>query len=149
MSYHYGYGAQRQVKVKQDRWIKLHRRNPFAPSHILPWVPLTMLQGLATGALYQGSTLVCHSLHLLQGRPILICTQNDEETQKFAYKHLGMPMTVDCLQGIVTVIPMQLLSFHIAVLKGYDVSIYQHPNKVPVERATLVLFELPLSRICH
>ena len=28
----------------------------------------------------------------------------------------------DCLQGILTVVPLQLLSFHIAVLKGYDVS---------------------------
>lgn len=45
------------------------------------------------------------------------------ETQKHAYKFLDVPHNVDCLQGILTVIPMQLLSFHIAVLRGYDVSI--------------------------
>ena len=39
-----------------------------------------------------------------------------------AYKSIEVPETVDCLQGIVCVLPMQLLSFHIAVLRGYDVS---------------------------
>ncbi|KAF3838235.1 hypothetical protein F7725_010003 [Dissostichus mawsoni] len=34
---------------------------------------------------------------------------------------LELPQTVDCLQGILTVIPLQLLSFHLAVLRGYDV----------------------------
>ena len=33
-----------------------------------------------------------------------------------------VPKVADCLQGILTVVPLQLLSFHIAVLKGYDVS---------------------------
>ncbi|KAL8587498.1 Glutamine--fructose-6-phosphate aminotransferase [isomerizing] 2 [Nucella lapillus] len=56
-----------------------------------------------------------------QGRPIVICNKGDEETQKFAYNYVAVPHTVDCLQGIPTVIPMQLLSFHIAVLRGYDV----------------------------
>ncbi|XP_071106427.1 glutamine--fructose-6-phosphate aminotransferase [isomerizing] 2-like isoform X4 [Haliotis cracherodii] len=55
------------------------------------------------------------------GRPILICNRTDMETQKHAYKFLDVPHNVDCLQGILTVIPMQLLSFHIAVLRGYDV----------------------------
>ncbi|KAL5018920.1 hypothetical protein ScPMuIL_004642 [Solemya velum] len=55
------------------------------------------------------------------GRPILICNHDDVETEKFAYKYVEVPHTVDCLQGVVSVIPMQLLSFHIAVLRGYDV----------------------------
>ena len=37
-----------------------------------------------------------------------------------------MPDLVDCLQGILTVIPLQLLSFHIAVLRGFDVSTTYH-----------------------
>ncbi|GIX72647.1 hypothetical protein CEXT_775201 [Caerostris extrusa] len=55
------------------------------------------------------------------GRPIIICEKGDEETQKFAHKYLEVPHTVDCLQGILTVIPMQLLSFHIAVLRECNV----------------------------
>lgn len=55
------------------------------------------------------------------GRPVIICEKGDEETQKFAFKYLEVPHTVDCLQGILTVIPLQLLSYHIAVLRGCNV----------------------------
>ncbi|XP_047356918.1 glutamine--fructose-6-phosphate aminotransferase [isomerizing] 2-like isoform X3 [Vespa velutina] len=56
-----------------------------------------------------------------EGKPIVICEEGDKETKSFAYKALEIPKTVDCLQGILTVIPMQLLSFHIAVLRGCNV----------------------------
>jgi len=55
------------------------------------------------------------------GRPILVCEKGDLETQKYASKIIEVPHTVDCLQGILTVIPMQLLSYHIAVLRGCNV----------------------------
>ncbi|XP_015786300.1 glutamine--fructose-6-phosphate aminotransferase [isomerizing] 2 isoform X2 [Tetranychus urticae] len=55
------------------------------------------------------------------GRPIVICEENDNETPTMAYKHLKIPHVVDCLQGILTVIPLQLLSYHIAVLRGCNV----------------------------
>ncbi|KAM8707447.1 hypothetical protein ACLKA7_011520 [Drosophila subpalustris] len=56
-----------------------------------------------------------------KGCPIIICEEGDEETKAFSARHLEIPRTVDCLQGILTVIPMQLLSYHIAVLRGCDV----------------------------
>lgn len=56
-----------------------------------------------------------------EGRPIIICEKGDTETQSFASKSLEVPHAVDCLQGILTVIPMQLLSYHIAVLRGCNV----------------------------
>ena len=59
----------------------------------------------------------------LQGNPILICNKDDEETKSFAYKTLEIPHTEDCLQGILTIIPLQLLSMHIAELRKCDVSI--------------------------
>ena len=56
-----------------------------------------------------------------EGRPILICQTGDEETKKFSDKVIEVPRTVDVLQGILTVIPMQLLSYHLAVLRGCNV----------------------------
>ncbi|XP_012516339.1 PREDICTED: glutamine--fructose-6-phosphate aminotransferase [isomerizing] 2 [Propithecus coquereli] len=56
-----------------------------------------------------------------QGRPIVLCSQDDTESSKFAYRAISLPRTVDCLQGVLSVIPLQLLSFHLAVLRGYDV----------------------------
>uniref|UniRef100_A0A8C2ZUI1 glutamine--fructose-6-phosphate transaminase (isomerizing) n=1 Tax=Cyclopterus lumpus TaxID=8103 RepID=A0A8C2ZUI1_CYCLU len=56
------------------------------------------------------------------GRPIILCCQDDPEISQMAYHTIELPHTVDCLQGILSVIPLQLLSFHLAVLRGYDVS---------------------------
>lgn len=59
----------------------------------------------------------------LQGRPIVICDEDDYETIKNSSHTINVPHCVDCLQGILSVIPLQLLSFHLAVLRGYDVSV--------------------------
>ena len=57
------------------------------------------------------------------GNPIIICNENDQEMNGIGQKQIKIPKTVDCLQGILSVIPLQLLSYHIAVLRGYDVSL--------------------------
>ncbi|OCT86664.1 hypothetical protein XELAEV_18020350mg [Xenopus laevis] len=58
-----------------------------------------------------------------QGRPVVICDKEDTETINSIKRTIKVPHTVDCLQGILSVIPLQLLAFHLAVLRGYDVSI--------------------------
>lgn len=55
------------------------------------------------------------------GQPMLICNEDDQELLKSTSRTIPIPRMVDCLQGILCVVPMQLLSFHIAVLRGYDV----------------------------
>jgi len=55
------------------------------------------------------------------GQPILIVEEGDTETAKCAKHSLEVPRSVDALQGILTVIPMQLLSYHLAVLRGCNV----------------------------
>eukprot|EP00794_Sanderia_malayensis_P016879 gene16879-18584_t len=55
------------------------------------------------------------------GRPLIICSKGETELKSQAFRTLEIPDIVDCLQGILTVIPLQLLSFHLAVLRGYDV----------------------------
>lgn len=55
------------------------------------------------------------------GNPIIICNEDDHDIESLNNRTIRIPKTVDCLQGILSVIPMQLLSFHIAVLRGYDV----------------------------
>ncbi len=59
-----------------------------------------------------------------KGRPILICEEGDEKTISYVPEngdYIEVPKTVDALQSILTVIPMQLLSFHMAVLRGCNV----------------------------
>ncbi|KAE8618750.1 hypothetical protein XENTR_v10009483 [Xenopus tropicalis] len=56
-----------------------------------------------------------------QGRPVVICDKEDTETINTIKRTIKVPHTVDCLQGVLSVIPLQLLAFHLAVLRGYDV----------------------------
>ncbi|XP_048758308.2 glutamine--fructose-6-phosphate aminotransferase [isomerizing] 1-like isoform X4 [Ostrea edulis] len=55
------------------------------------------------------------------GNPIVLGITDDNETRQQANKFIGVPSTIDCLQGILTIIPMQLISMHIAQLRGCDV----------------------------
>ena len=56
-----------------------------------------------------------------KGQPIIICNDNDVNIENGKFKTIRVPETVDCLQGVVNVIPLQLLSYHLAVLHGVDV----------------------------
>jgi glucosamine--fructose-6-phosphate aminotransferase (isomerizing) len=60
-------------------------------------------------------------VHARGGEPIIICNEDDKDISELSDKLIKIPKTVDCLQGILSVIPLQLLSFHIAVLRGFDV----------------------------
>jgi glucosamine--fructose-6-phosphate aminotransferase (isomerizing) len=55
-----------------------------------------------------------------KGRPIIICNTGDTNISE-DYKTIRVPQVVDCLQGIVNIIPLQLLSYHLAVMRGVDV----------------------------
>nr|UEK51509.1 Gfat1-like protein [Parasacculina yatsui] len=56
-----------------------------------------------------------------EGQPTVICNNGDTEPAKFASQVLEVPPTVDCLQGVLTVIPLQLLSYHLAVMRRCNV----------------------------
>lgn len=55
------------------------------------------------------------------GRPIVICNEGDNVCGDQAYTTLHVPLTVDCLQGLLNVIPLQLMSYWLAVNRGIDV----------------------------
>lgn len=55
-----------------------------------------------------------------KAQPIVLCNEGDEGIQKGA-KTIRVPRTIDCLQGMLNIIPLQLLSYHLAVKHGYDV----------------------------
>lgn len=55
------------------------------------------------------------------GKPIVICNEGDEVVGSKALVTLHVPLTVDCLQGLLNVIPLQLMSYWLAVNRGIDV----------------------------
>lgn len=56
-----------------------------------------------------------------KGKVIAIATQGDEEISKKADHVIYIPETLKCLSPILSVIPLQLLSYYIAVQRGCDV----------------------------
>jgi len=55
-----------------------------------------------------------------KAQPIVVCNEDDEGIPKNV-KTIRVPKTVDCLQGLLNVVPLQLLSYHLAVKNGFDV----------------------------
>ena len=56
-----------------------------------------------------------------QGKVIAVVTEGDEQVRKIADYVIEVPATEECLTPLLTVIPLQLLAYHIAVVKGCDV----------------------------
>ena len=55
------------------------------------------------------------------GKIIVVATEGDKNIGKFADHLITVPPAPELLQPMLTVVPLQLLAYHAAVLKGYDV----------------------------
>ncbi len=55
------------------------------------------------------------------GRVIAIATEGDDVIKNHADRVIYVPQTIELLNPLVTIIPLQLLAYHIAVLRGCDV----------------------------
>ncbi|CAI4708801.1 ASN_collapsed_G0041740.mRNA.1.CDS.1 [Saccharomyces cerevisiae] len=62
-----------------------------------------------------------------KGNPIIICNKEykiwEQDKQKGNVVTLEVPQTVDCLQGILNVIPLQLISYWLAIKKDIGVDL--------------------------
>ncbi|KAF2405505.1 glucosamine-fructose-6-phosphate aminotransferase [Trichodelitschia bisporula] len=56
-----------------------------------------------------------------KGKPIIICNTGDEEFPADKTEKIEVPRTVDCLQGLINVIPLQLMAYWLAVGEGLNV----------------------------
>lgn len=56
-----------------------------------------------------------------KGHIIAIVTEGDEEIKKMVDEVIEVPQTLACLAPLLSVIPLQLLSYHVAVAKGLNV----------------------------
>ena len=56
-----------------------------------------------------------------KGHIIAIVTEGDEEIKNMVDEVIEVPQTLACLAPLLSVIPLQLLSYHVAVAKGLNV----------------------------
>ncbi len=55
------------------------------------------------------------------GRTIIVATEGDKNIEQFADHLITVPDVPELLQPMVAVVPLQLLAYHAAVLRGHDV----------------------------
>jgi glucosamine--fructose-6-phosphate aminotransferase (isomerizing) len=55
------------------------------------------------------------------GKLIVVCDEGDEAMKKFGDHFIEIPWTIEPLQPILSVVPLQLLAYHIALRRGCDV----------------------------
>ena len=56
-----------------------------------------------------------------RGKVIALVTEGDTDIASLADECIVLPPVVECLEPLITTIPLQLLAYHIAVCKGKDV----------------------------
>ncbi|KAK9439332.1 glutamine:fructose-6-phosphate amidotransferase [Metarhizium brunneum] len=56
-----------------------------------------------------------------EGKPIILCNPDDPEFKNSEAQKIEIPKTVDCLQGLLNVVPLQLIAYWLAVLEGLNV----------------------------
>ncbi|XP_007029243.2 PREDICTED: glutamine--fructose-6-phosphate aminotransferase [isomerizing] 2 [Theobroma cacao] len=66
---------------------------------------------------------VIQQLHARKGRLIVMCSKGDAASvcSGGACRVIEVPYVEDCLQPVVNVVPLQLLAYHLTVLRGYNV----------------------------
>lgn len=75
-------------------------------------------------SLFPKTMLAIEQVIARDGRPIIICNENEGTISGMDSKTMAIlevPLTVDCLQGLLNVIPLQLISYWLAVSRGIDV----------------------------
>lgn len=71
--------------------------------------------------LYEKNMNNLHEVKARSGPIIAIANDGDREIQRVADDVIFVPKTIEMLQPILNIIPLQLLSYHTAVLRGCDV----------------------------
>ncbi|KAK1780678.1 hypothetical protein QBC45DRAFT_100236 [Copromyces sp. CBS 386.78] len=82
-------------------------------------LPIIMI--LTRDKLFRKSLNAYQQVVARNGKPVVICNEADAEFQTSDAVKIEIPKTVDCLQGILNVIPLQLIAYWLAVMEGLNV----------------------------
>lgn len=132
----YNYSTCLEGALKLKELVNMHSEAIFAGE--LKHGPLGLVEGgtpiliiASKDATYQKCANVVREITSRGGHPFLICDESDLEVQQMVGEKyaISLPNTVDCLQGILNVIPLQLLAYHIAKNRGLSVDAEANKGK--------------------
>lgn len=112
------------LKIKEIAYVHTEGLNSGELKHgplalVDPETPIIML--CTKDSLYSKAQSALQVVLARQGRPIVFCTKGDQDVKALVPDAIEVPSVIDCLQPIVNIVPLQLLAYHLAILKGYNV----------------------------
>jgi glucosamine--fructose-6-phosphate aminotransferase (isomerizing) len=122
--YHYPVALEGALKLKEISYIHAEGYPAAEMKHgpialVDPDTPSVFL--MPGGAVYDKVMSNLEEVKARGGPVIAVATEGDEEAASRADEVIYVPEVAEFLQPLVTVVPLQLLAYHIAVLRGCDV----------------------------
>ncbi|MCX6740807.1 MAG: SIS domain-containing protein, partial [Candidatus Parcubacteria bacterium] len=84
-------------------------------------MPVVVLVTDTEDVIYQKVISNIEEVRARGGRIIAIATEGNEQIKNLAQETIFIPQTNGILTPLISVIPLQLLAYHMAVLRGCDI----------------------------
>ena len=122
--YQYPTAMEAALKVKELTYIHTEGINAGELKHgplalIDEHIPVVII--CTKDAIIERVRSAVQQIKARNGRPVVVLSESDPELEALAETVIRVPQTVDCLQSVINVIPMQLLAYRVAVARGNNV----------------------------
>ena len=121
--YSYPVALEGALKLKEISYIhaKVIRLRDEARTDCLIDAEMPVVVIATQNGLYEKVLSNIQEIKARKGKVIAFVTKGDTVISKIADCSIELPETIECLDPLITTVPLQLLAYHIAVCKGMDV----------------------------
>ena len=122
--YNYPVALEGALKLKEISYIHAEGMPAAEMKHgpialITPEMPVVFVA--PRGPQYEKIVSNIEEVRARGGRVIAVATEGDTQMKHYSDHVIYVPDVMECLQPLVTVVPLQLLAYHAAVARGFDV----------------------------
>jgi len=122
--YHYPVAMEGALKLKEISYIHAEGMPAAEMKHgpialINDGMPCVFIAN--QGAQYDKVMSNIEEVRSRGGRIIAVATEGDREIRRYSDDVIYVPPTAEALSPLLTVVPLQLMAYHAAVLRGHDV----------------------------
>ena len=122
--YHYPVALEGALKLKEISYIHAEGMPAAEMKHgpialITPEMPVVFVA--TRGSQYEKVISNIEEARARGGKVIAVATEGDTQMRRYSDHVIYVPHVMECLQPLLTVVPLQLLAYHAAVARGCNV----------------------------
>src|SRR6202034_1742339 len=122
--YNYPVALEGALKLKEISYIHAEGMPAAEMKHgpialITPEMPVVFVA--TRGLQYEKIISNIEEVRARGGKVIAVATEGDNQMKRYSAHVIYVPHVMECLQPLLTVVPLQLLAYHAAVARGFDV----------------------------